>query len=221
MNRRTDGTKDRTANGATDGPVDVSRWTRHHADKKHPFWWGILGLIAIETTVVGVFIVGYFYLWIVNVAEDRKGWPPEGTPLPPVLYPGINLALLGLCALSMYYGGKVLEKGKRVRFGWSVVFCCAVSTLVLILQSQEFRELPFSWKENAYASYVWLLTGFHSVHVTSALLGTTLIGYAAFKGFFSAQRRIGAEVVTLYWYFVAIAWAPMYLVAYLLPRWFR
>jgi heme/copper-type cytochrome/quinol oxidase subunit 3 len=172
-------------------------------------------------TVVACFIVGYFYLWIVNVAEDRTGWPPRGTGLPPVLYPGLNIGLLAICALSMYYGGIVMEKGRGIAFAWTVVVCCVAAAVLLWLRWLQFEALPFALGDNAYASFVWLMSGFHFLHVLSALLGTAAIGWLAVKGYFTARRRIAVQVDTMYWYFVALAWVPMYVVLYWLPRWFR
>ena len=202
-----------------DEPLDVSGWTRFHADEKHPFWWGILGLIAIETTVVAAFLVSFFYLWLVNVAEDRMGWPPRGTALPPLLYPSINTGLLVICSLAMYYGGIVMQKGQNWRFVWSVVVCCGAGAVVMWLRWLQLYQLPFSWKENAYASFVWALTGFHFMHVTSAVLGTAVIGWFAAKGFYTEQRRIGVQVDTMYWYFVSGTWIPIYIVLYWTPSW--
>lgn len=199
--------------------LDVSDWTRFHADKKHPFWWGILGLIAIEVTVVVGFLVSFFYLWIVNVAEDRMGWPPSGTELPPLLYPSINTILLIICSVSMYYGGIVVQRGQNWRFVWAAVVCCGAGAVTAWLRWLQFYELPFSWKENAFASFVWVLTGFHLMHVTSAVLGTAVIGWFAAKGFYTEQRRIAVQVDTMYWYFVTGIWIPIYVVLYWTPKW--
>lgn len=199
-------------------PVDVSTWTRFHADKKHPFWWGILCLIVIETMVVLGFLVSFFYLWIVNVAEGRMGWPPGGV-VPPVLYPGINTGLLIICSLAMYYGGIAMERDRNWTFVWTVVVCCAAGSLVAWLRWLQLLELPFAWKDNAYAALVWTLTGFHLMHVTSAVLGTAVIGWFAAKGFYTDQRRLGVQVDTIYWYFVSGIWIPIYIVLYWIPRW--
>lgn len=200
-------------------PVDVSGWTRFHADRKHPFWWGILGLIVIEVTVIAIFLASFFYLWIVNVAEDRMGWPPAGTEPPPVLYPSINTALLIICSIAMYYGGAVMQKGRHWRFFWSTVVCCAAGGAVAFLRWRQFDLLPFDWRENTYASFVWVLTGFHLMHVVSAVLGTAVIAWFAAKGYYTEQRRLGVQVDTIYWYFVSAIWIPIYCVLYWAPRW--
>jgi cytochrome c oxidase subunit III len=200
-------------------PIDVSKWTRYHADKKHLFWWGILGVITIEVMVVLSFLVSYFYLWIVNVAEDRSGWPPSGTELPPLLYPTLNTALLLICAASMWYGGIVMQKGNNRAFVWSTIICCLSSALVLYFRWIQFTLLPFSYQDNAFTSFVWTLEGFHFLHVLSALIGTIVIGWLAAKGYYNEQRRLGVQIDTIYWYFVVLAWLPIYLVIYWTPRW--
>lgn len=199
-------------------PVDVSEWTRFHADRKHPLWWGIWGLIAIELTVMVTFLASFFYLWIVNVASG-EGWPPPGTELPPVLYPTLSTVLLIVCAASMYYGGNVMAKGQNIRFAWSVVVCSIAGGLVTLLRWLQFDKLPFAWDTNVYASFVWTLTGFHLMHVISAVLGTIVIGWLAAKGYYTEQRRLGIQVDTLYWYFVSFIWIPIYIVLYWTPHW--
>ncbi len=200
--------------------VDVSTWRREYADHRHTFWWGIIVLIAIEITVVGAFITSYFYLWVLNVADKGGGWPPMGTELPPLLYPSINTVLLILCSISMYYGGIVMQRGEARKFFWLVVFCCLAGFLILYLRWLQFMALPFDWKENAYASFVWTLTAFHFVHLTSAILGTAVIGWFTYEGYYTKERMLGVQVDTLYWYFVSASWVPVYFVLYWTPRLF-
>lgn len=200
-------------------PVDVSGWIRFHSDRNHPFWWGILGLIAIEVTVIATFLTGFFYLWIVNVKERGTGWPPGGTDPLPLVYPTIDVLLLVLCSVGMYYGGIGVQRGRNRVFVWWVVVTCIASLLVAFLRFLQFKELGFTWRKNTYASFVWVLTGFHLFHVVSALLGTAVIGWLAAKGYYTEQRRLGVQVDTIYWYFVSAIWVPIYVVLYWAPRW--
>lgn len=198
--------------------IDVSSWPREFPDHRHTFWWGILVLIVIEVTVVAAFITSYFYLWILNVADKNGGWPPVATELPPLLYPSINTVLLVLCSLSMFYGGIVMKRDEVRKFFWLVVFCCGVGFLILYLRWLQFLAFPFDWKVNAYASFVWTLTAFHFVHLTSAILGTVVIGWFTHRGYYSKERMLGVQVDTLYWYFVSASWIPVYFVLYWTPR---
>lgn len=198
-------------------PIDVSTWTRDYHDQRHPFWWGILLLIAIEVIVVSAFIISFFYLWILS-SHGSSPWLPTDVVLPPLLFPTINTVLIILCSLSMYYGGVVIERNEVMKFYYLVIFCCIAGGIVLILRWLQLRSLSLDWKHSAYASFVWTLTGFHFLHLSSAILGTAVIGWFTKKGYYSMERQLGVQVDTMYWYFVSIAWLPMYIVLYWVPR---
>lgn len=197
--------------------LDVKDWPRAYNDHRHPFWWGIMGLIVIEATVVATFLASFFYLWIINTAEHKSGWPPSELSSPPLLYPTINTALLIFCGWTMYYGGIVMRRGKPMAFFWTVFFCCLSAAVVLYLRWLQMLSFPFQWDEHAYASFFWLLTGFHFLHVLSAFIGTAIIGWFAYIGFYTRESHLAVQVDTLYWYFVVGGWLPMYVVMYLIP----
>ncbi len=203
----------------TTEPIDVTSWPRSHADEKHPVWWGVIGLLAIAVNIVAIFLVGFFYLWMVNIAEERMGWPPQGTQLPPAFIPGVELALLALCAAAVFYGGKVLHRGLVRRFIWAMVVCCSAAAAVHYFRWLQFQTLPFSLGENAYASFVWVLTGYHLLHVAIGLLMTAILGWLAARGYALHQWHMGAKANAMHWYFTALAWTPIYCVLYWMPRW--
>ena len=195
--------------------IDVTNWRRDYHDDRHPFWWGIIILILIEMTVVLGFVSSFFYSYISHLSEASSWFPSQPAP---ILLPSINTVLLFLCALSMYYGGVVMDKGKQMYFFYLVIFCCIASGIILYLRWLQLDGLPFDWKESSYASFVWTMSGFHFVHLTSALIGTAVIGYFSYKGYYDKERQLGIQVDTMYWYFVFIAWIPMYFTLYILPR---
>ncbi|MCO4753035.1 MAG: heme-copper oxidase subunit III [Bacteriovoracaceae bacterium] len=198
--------------------MNVAGRTRYHSDLKHPYWWGILGLIIIEVTVIAIFLASYFYLWIVNVSTGRMGWPAQGTVLPPVLIPAINTGLLLFCGWSMWYGGILIKKNKSKEFAYLALACCVVAGLVLYLRWIQMEMLEFDWGTNAYASFVWVLTGFHFLHVLAGILGTLVIGWFSYKGYYNEQRMLGVQIDTIYWYYIVAAWPPIYFVLYWTPR---
>lgn len=200
--------------------LDVAAWKRCGTGTSHPLWWGILGLIIIEAMVVLTFLVSYFYLWIVTLEPENRAhrWsPPEGG-VPPLLYPSIELGLLAICALTMWWGGVAIKK-KRPGLNASFLTCTVCAGAVLWLRWLQFEAFSFSWQDGAYASMVWVLSGFHFMHVTAAMLGTAVIGIACYMGYFTEENSIGVDVDTNYWYFVSFAWLPMYVVIYWLPQW--
>lgn len=193
--------------------VDVSDFSRFNADHKHPLWWGILGLIAIELTVVAGFVVSYFYLRM-----GAPDWPPAGLGPPALLWETINLGLLLTSAGAMWWAGRGMQRGDRRVLTIGVAIALLLDLAVLPLRWLEFRAFPFRWSDHAYGSIVWTITGFHFTHVVSAIVGTAVVLALALQGYWTKERQLGVVVDTLYWYFVSFAWIPLYLTVYWVPR---
>lgn len=198
--------------------LDISSWKRVHSDAKNPFWWGVVGLILIESTVVATFLASFFYLWLVSLGKVDATWQLPSNAALPLLYPNINLVLLLVCAASMYFGGVVMEEGRGKVFAlWSIV-CCLAGTAILILRWLYLSELSFDHTESAFSSFLWTLMGFHIFHVLSGVLGTALIGWLAYQGYYTRERFLGVKLDTIYWYYIVIAWLPMYVSIFWAPR---
>jgi cytochrome c oxidase subunit 3 len=193
--------------------LDASEFPRVNADKKHPLWWGIWGLIAIELTVVMGFVVSYFYLRM-----GPPDWPPDGLEPPPLLWETANLACLLASAAAMWRASKVLTMGRLRAFIVWIAIALLLDSLVLLFRWFQFQAFDFRWSDHAYGSIVWTITGFHFTHVASAILGTAVVEVLALKGFWNPERQLAVVVDTLYWYFVSLAWIPLYLTVYWVPR---
>lgn len=193
--------------------VDAAGLTRFPAGTDAPIWWGILGLILIELSVVFVFVVSGLYLQMMN-----DPWPAIGMPVPDLLLPTLSLlVMLGSC-VTMYLAGKAISRDRVRRFVVMTFSSVLLAGVVLVLRSQQLQQLEFGWDQHVYGSLVWTISGFHFLHVVSALIGTAVIGLLGVLGFFDSRQKIGVVVDTLYWNFVALAWIPFYAVVYWAPR---
>src|SRR5215210_6109789 len=77
--------------------IDVSRLPEFTFGQRGLMWWGVVGFLAIETTMLVICFVSYFYL------RDRvTDWPPPPVELPDLLAPTINLAVLLISVVPMY-----------------------------------------------------------------------------------------------------------------------
>jgi heme/copper-type cytochrome/quinol oxidase subunit 3 len=193
--------------------IDVSDFSRHVTHKDAPFWWGIIGLILIELSVVAAFVVSYFYLQMMN-----DPWPPLDFPLIDMRIPTIELAILLLSCITMYLAGKAIDNNRVKRFVVYTFLSVAMASIVLWLRWHHMDAFEIGWDQHVYGSLLWTITGFHFLHVVSAAIGTAVIGCFGIAGFFNTQRQLGVVVDTLYWNFVAVAWLPFYGVLYWAPR---
>lgn len=178
-----------------------------------PIWWGVVGLILIEATVFSAFIASYFYLRIVG-----GEWPPAADVAPPLLWPSVNTVLLLVSSGSMYWAGKLIKRGKVTAMTAAIFFSVALAGVVLILRGLELNEVEFTWNDHAYGSIYWTLMGLHFTHVTASLAGTAVVGVLGAMGYFTERRHLAVAVDSLYWYFVALIWVPVYAVLYWAPR---
>jgi cytochrome c oxidase subunit III len=79
--------------------------------------------------------------------------------------------------------------------------------------------VPLRWDDHAYASMFWMIDRLHTAHVLAAILMGIVAVVLAFRGYFTRERRLGMEVVNIYFQFVALVWLPVLVVLFLVPRW--
>lgn len=193
--------------------VDVSNYSRHLNGHNAPIWWGIIGLILIELSVVSAFTVTYLYLYM-----QHSQWPPENIPAPPLTIPTWSMLLMLVSCVTMYLAGKAIEKNQSWRFVVYTFASVIMASTVLWIRWLQFGNFDMRWDEHVYGSLLWTISGFHFIHIVSAAIGTAAIGCFGMAGFYTKQRQIGVVVDTMYWNFVAFAWLPFYLVLYFFPR---
>lgn len=193
---------------------DVSDFSRFNPGRQAPVWWGMVGLILIEASVVGGFIATYFYLRLMS-----SQWPPAGVTPPELFWPTLSTLLLLTSAVTMWWSSKAIVKEKYNQFVIAIFLSVALAGTVLLLRWQQFQAFDFRWDSHAYGSVVWTISGFHFTHVVSALVGTAVVGILGIKRYFNPRQQIGVIVDTMYWNFVSLVWIPLYVMLYWVPRW--
>jgi cytochrome c oxidase subunit 3 len=193
--------------------ADLSRLPMHGLGSASPTWWGTLGFMLLEGTAFALGIAIYLYLY--TLALD---WP-LGAPAPD-LGPGTALTLILLVSavpnLLLSRWAKNRELGK-VRIGLVVMSLATI--LPLILRWFEFPALHTLWDSNAYGSVTWSLLALHTTHLLTDLVETLVLTALMFTRHGASKRRFGdVQDNALYWNFVVIAWLPLYVCIYWIPR---
>lgn len=198
---------------STANVIDVSRLSRYNFGAQAPLWWGFIAMILIESCVIATLVASYFYLKLGSVS-----WPPGGTAQPEVLLPTINTFLLLTSSVTMHWADKSIDRGEQRGLVYGLVISTVLAIVFLSIKAYEYSGLSYNWSTHSYGSIVWGISAFHSAHVFSIVLKTTVIIYLAIRGYFTQQRRLGITVNGLYWHFVVAAWIPLYFVLYWSPR---
>jgi len=192
--------------------LDVSDLPDFGLGHRSLLWWGTASMMIIEGMVFALVIVSYLYL---------KGrvphWPPSGPP-PDLRWGTLNtIILLASCAPNALTK-KAAEKfdlgGVRVWMAVCILFAVGFN----VVRALEFTTLNVRWDSNAYGSIVWLALGFHTVHVVTDFLDTSVLAAVVFFGPVDEHRFVDVSENALYWYFVVLTWLPIYAVIYFAPR---
>jgi cytochrome c oxidase subunit 3 len=100
-----------------------------------------------------------------------------------------------------------------------LVIMSVLGLALLGLRALEIALLHTKWDHNAYGSVVWLLLGFHTVHLLTDVVDTIVLTVLMFTRHGHGRRYPNVGQNADYWYFVVAAWVPVYVIVYLFPRW--
>ena len=176
-------------------------------------FWGTLGIVLIESTAFALAIGAYFYL-----VTRFPAWPPHGAAPPDLRWGTVNtlvlLASLIPNELARRAGEHVDLARVRIWMVVSLLFAVALN----IVRVYEFAHLNVMWDRDAYGSIVWLMLGLHTTHIITDFLDSTVLAALMFIGPVEEHRFVDVEENAVYWYFVVLAWLPIYGVIYWAPR---
>jgi cytochrome c oxidase subunit III len=203
----------RVGDGRAYSGFDAGHFGGYNQSHEAPIWWGIVGLILIESVVFSTLIASYFYLGF-----RQPTWPLPGIKDPDLLMPSIGTALLLASSISMALADRAIKRDNAVTLKWGLLISALLAAGFLVLKIIEYSDKEYLWDSHPYGSIVWLIIGFHSMHVVSLLLKTVVVDVLAFRGFFTRRNRIAVTVNGFYWHFVVLVWIPLFAVIYLSPR---
>jgi cytochrome c oxidase subunit 3 len=210
---RGSGRGERMRTAAVRPVVDVSRLPPGAFGYRSLMWWGTLGIVLIEGTAFALTIAAYFYL-----RTRVQNWPPAGTEPPDLFWGTVNTGLLLASLvpneLAKLAAERVSLRGVRI---WMVV-CLVFGVAFNAVRIVEFTALNVSWTSSAYGSVVWLLLGLHTTHVVTDFLDTGVLAALMLVGPVEEKRFVDVQENSVYWYFVVLAWLPIYGVIYWAPR---
>jgi cytochrome c oxidase subunit I+III len=193
--------------------IDVSRLPTYAFGHRSPMWWGTLGIMAIEGTVFVLAVFAYFYL-----RQNVQSWPPGGLKPPDLLYGTINTVVLLVSLWPNWWTDRAAKARdlRRIRIGLPI--CLVFAVTFLMIRAFEFGSLNIRWDNNAYGSAAWTLLGLHTVHLATDTIDSFVLAVLMFTGPLEGKRFADVSENAFYWYFVVLAWLPLYGVIYWAPR---
>jgi cytochrome c oxidase subunit 3 len=188
--------------------LDVSELPSYGFSHRSPMWWGTAGMIAIEGTVFALAIAAYFYL-----RSHSNTWPMSSLP-PELRWGTLNTVVLLLSLLPNEWAKRAAHKEDLGGVRIAMSLCVLFSLVFLVVRGLEFSALNVRWDTNAYGSVVWLLLGLHTVHLGTDFYDTVVLTLLTFVEKMDGKRFVDVTESAVYWYFVVLAWLPIYAVVY-------
>ena len=193
--------------------IDVSELPSAAFGHRAITWWGTLGFMTAEGITLIVCVVAYLY-----VQRNFFRWPPAGTPLPSLVTPTIQVAVMLLSIPVMVWTSRAARRldlrGVRVGMVLSGVFAVAFC----VLRWFEFHALNTRWDSNAYGSAVWAILVAHATLLVTQVFESGAIAAILFRGPVQPNHFGDVDDSCLYWYFMTGAWILLYLLVFLSPR---
>jgi cytochrome c oxidase subunit 3 len=195
--------------------IDVSGLPDHAFGSRSILWWATLGIIAIEATLFVAAIAAYYYL-----RGNEDAWPPAGVAPPGLFWPTLNTAVLLVSCIPNHFLKKAAENKDLRKIRIWIIVADLFAVAFTVLRGYEYTGLGGSWDLNAYTSITWTLLSLHTFHIVTDLLDTLVLTAMMFTHHGEQPKRmVDVAENCFYWYFVVLAWIPIYFVLYWSPRW--
>jgi cytochrome c oxidase subunit 3 len=193
-------------------PLDVSSLPPHAFGHRAPLWWGVLLLVAIESTAIGLLLVSYFYL-----RGNYDVWPPVSIGAPALRLATIEAILLGASYLPMVLAVRAARAQRLVPTRRWLMVAAGLGAIMLVVRWFEFQRIPFRWDDHAYGSVFWMTLGVHVTHVLTGVLEDAMVIALLWKGPVEQKHFGDVEASALLWYFSVLEWVPGFAILYLEP----
>jgi cytochrome c oxidase subunit 3 len=128
----------------------------------------------------------------------------------------LNSFILLSRAVSLTWAHYNFIEGKGTNL--SIATTVILGLIFLAVQLMEYNNISFSFRDSAYGSIFYILTGFHGFHVFLGVIFLIHNWLRISYRYFSLERSLRFQFSILYWHFVDFVWLFLFLSLYLWGR---
>jgi cytochrome c oxidase subunit 3 len=196
---------------------DLAELPTHAFSHRSLTWWGIIGFMVIEGAAFALTIAAYFFLMSHEQEWAPRPWNPPGW---------IAGTLFTIVILVSEIPNTMIKKAAEAYDTEAVrkllPVMVGIGLVLFVIRGFEFNSLNIMWYENAYGSIIWALLFLHTTHLATDWVDTVVLAFLMRTPHGEAPRRlVDTDENSLYWRFVWLAWIPIYVLIYWVPRMFR
>jgi cytochrome c oxidase subunit I+III len=186
------------------------------------FRWGLRLTMVTLATALATLIFSYLDLRL-----KPPQWPPDGTPMPDPLLPGIALALLAVSALPVGWAARGVRRrvahSERRSATIGLLVGVVLGALYMAINMYNYSRLGFDHRGQAFGSI------FFALDIFQMLTAAIAVGMVAIALWSFLRRRMQGDAesphryesvpeIAFFWLYMVGAGVVTYVVLYLLPR---
>jgi len=174
---------------------------------------GMLIFLGAET----MFFAGLVGAFLVYRTANAT-WPPMAMPRLPVEVTGVNTLILLYSAATMWLASRAIRLGQQQQLARMLLRTAVLGVVFLIVQGYEWLKLigyGLTLSSGVYGATFYTLIGCHGLHVLGAVVWLLAVWRRATRQRYTATRRTGVVLWSMYWTYVVGLWPLLYWLVYL------
>jgi heme/copper-type cytochrome/quinol oxidase subunit 3 len=174
-------------------------------------WWGVLCLIATESSLFAYLLFSYDYMAV----QRGQSWLPEAHPS--LTLAGPDTIILLASSVAVWWGEEGVKHARRGQHLTGLSVGILLGVAFLVIQAFEWKTKTFGLTSGSYGSLYFTITGFHMVHVIVGVVMLSMVLIWSLMGYFNPRHHARVSVAAIYWHFVDAVWLCVFFTFYLSP----
>ena len=170
-------------------------------------------LVCAGATMVMMSMVGLYLFFRDQAGGTSAAWIPEGTGIPDVAANIMIITLLGASIMAQWAVYAIARDDRRnciVALVVTVLFGVAVFNA----QAYIYQQMVLGIASGVYATLFFTLTGTFLAALLGGILFTVVTAFRELGGRYSSRRHEGISSMALYWHFLTVVFAVIWLAVY-------
>jgi heme/copper-type cytochrome/quinol oxidase subunit 3 len=193
--------------------IDVSALPEVTYGYRNVVWWGTVAFMAIEGTTLAMCAGTYLYL-----RRNFPSLPPARVAVPGLTLATVEVALMLASFLPIALLNRAAHRKDLGATRLLLLVAIAFNGAFAALRWFELADLHVRWDANAYGSSAWLILIVHGTLLAAEVGELLVFALIAWTGRWEEKHFPDASDLAMYWYFMCLAWLPLYAIVFLLPR---